>query len=187
MKRFPSVEKEDVGRITSEAIVEGQVQYDDRGYSVLHAAASKGWIAGVRYIIDNRILDVNILDSNESNQTPLYIASFHGRADVVRLLLSGGADANVADDPYAVTPLHVASRHGFAEVAASLLDGGANLEARDNDRKSTPLLLAADQSKMAVVKLLIDRGADVSAKDTFDHSYQDLLARNERNPAMRKR
>lgn len=177
-KQFQSVLKKDVGLIRSEAVVEDHVQYDYCGYSVLHAAASAGWVAGVRHIIDHKILDVNVVDSNWTNTTPLHLASIDGHTDVVRLLLSGGADVNIADRFFLETPLHLASRVGRLEVAALLIDAGANLEAKDSDSKSTPLLLAADQGNTSVVKLLIDRGADVSAKDSFGYDYKFFLARN---------
>jgi len=178
-KRFQSVENRDLGLIRSEAVVDGIVQYDYRFYSVFHAAAVAGWVAGVRYIIDHGILEVDVVCPDDFNQTPLFLASDYGYAEVVRFLLSAGADPNIANNPFEETPLHVASRKGFLEVVASHIDGGANLEARDNDSDSTPLLLAAGQSNMAVVKLLIDRGADVSAKDSIiGYCYKDLLARN---------
>jgi len=183
-KRFQSVENRDLGLIHSEAVVDGIVQFDCYGNSVLHAAAEVGWVDGVRYIIDHRVLDVNILDPDGQNCTPLFVASYEGCAEVVRLLLSGGADPNIACWPYEETPLHLASRQGFLEVVASLIDGGANLEARDANSKSTPLLMAAYQNKLAIVKLLTDRGADLSATDFCDRDYKFHLEINERNPAM---
>jgi ankyrin repeat protein len=184
-KRFQSVDKRDLGLIRSEAVVGGIVQYDYCYYSVLHAAAVVGWVDGVRYIIEHGILEVDVVGPDGLNQTPLFLASDRGHADVVRLLLAAGADPNIADDPFEETPLHLASRHGFLEVAAMLIDGGANLEVKDNDSGSTPLLLAASQHNLTVVKLLIDSGANVNAvDDVIGYSYQDYLAANERNPTF---
>ena len=97
-KRFQSVEKKDLGLIRSEAVLDGIVQYDYRCYSVLHAAAVAGWVAGVRYIIDHGILEVDVVCPDDFNQTPLFLASDYGHAEVVRFLLSAGVDPNIANE-----------------------------------------------------------------------------------------
>lgn len=112
-KQLQSVDKRDLGLIRSEAFVGGLVQHDYLKYSVLHAAAVYGWVDGVRYIIEPGILEVDVVGLDGLNQAPLFLASDRGRADVVSLLLSAGADPNIADDSIEKTFVHVASRKGF--------------------------------------------------------------------------
>jgi ankyrin repeat protein len=53
------------------------------------------------------------------------LAAYHGRADVVRLLLSHGADPNRVNDR-GQTPLAGAIFKNEVEVADALLEGGAD-------------------------------------------------------------
>jgi ankyrin repeat protein len=61
---------------------------------------------------------------NESGSTPLYDAASMGRLEVVKLLITRGADVNAANKSGA-TPLHAAATNGFDQVAAALRAHGA--------------------------------------------------------------
>ncbi|KAK0701716.1 ankyrin repeat-containing domain protein, partial [Lasiosphaeria miniovina] len=82
-------------------------------------------------------------------------------ADVVRTLLSHGADPNVPDY-YGKTPLHIAAGRGDTASMASLLAFGAWLEARDRFGAS-PLHNACKGADPPAINLLLDAGADMSA------------------------
>ena len=95
--------------------------------------------------------------------------------DVVRLLLSHGADVN-AKDQYEATPLHEAVYSGRTEIAELLIELGADVNAaaegsiHDHGRvrhqwHDTPLHLAARNGDAALVKILLANGADVTAKN----------------------
>ena len=60
---------------------------------------------------------------NKNNQTPINIAAYYGRLEVVQFLLGKGADCTIKDD-WGDTPLGAAKAGGhdlrFAEVAAAL-------------------------------------------------------------------
>jgi ankyrin repeat protein len=57
---------------------------------------------------------------------PLYAAALSGNAEVVRLLLDGGADVNKARTDNGCTPLFMAASLGHAEAVRQLLDGGVD-------------------------------------------------------------
>ncbi|EFH84889.1 ankyrin repeat domain-containing protein [Ktedonobacter racemifer] len=84
-------------------------------------------------------------------------------ADVVRVLVQGGANVNAREKLKHCTALHMAARRGNVPVAQALLDGGADLEARDK-LGDTPLCRAVKCGKVEMVAFLLSRGADVHTK-----------------------
>jgi WD40 repeat protein len=103
-------------------------------------------------------------------RTVLHWAAELRHADVVRLILTLGADVN-ASSIGGATPLHFAARQGSDAVVAVLLEHGADRCRRDREGW-TPLHHAAagennrlldEQGKAAVTKRLISSGADVNA------------------------
>ncbi|KAH8985320.1 ankyrin repeat-containing domain protein [Lactarius akahatsu] len=135
-------------------------------------------------------VDVNA--ATKDDRTPLHKASEGGHADVARLLIQHGADANThlqmllilasssesvetvqllvglgadvnAQDVGRSTPLNVASSKGNAETVQLLIKLGADVNAQDRSH-STPLHLASSRtwSNAEILQLLIERGADVN-------------------------
>jgi ankyrin repeat protein len=94
---------------------------------------------------------------------PLAEAAVAGNADVVRRLLTAGADVE-AQDADGQTALMIAARSSVIEVARLLLENGADANARERWREQTPLMWAAAQSRPAMVDLLLAHGADVTAR-----------------------
>jgi ankyrin repeat protein len=61
---------------------------------------------------------INLCD--EDGKSPLYIASEEGECDVVKSLLSSGADINLCDED-GKSPLYIASFNGECDVVECLL------------------------------------------------------------------
>jgi ankyrin repeat protein len=126
----------------------------------------------------------HVNEKNKDGDTPLQWAMWRGRPDLVRLLISHGADytifaassvgdmnrvkdilianpseANARERIYG-TPLHLACAEGHKKVAALLISYGAEIDAREW-RDETPLLWASQEGHIEVVELLISKGADV--------------------------
>ncbi|KAL3317691.1 Ankyrin-3 [Cichlidogyrus casuarinus] len=87
------------------------------------------------------------------DETPLHIAVFTGYIDMVKLLLTSGANPN-APTKDAYTTLHVASKRGLKEMLSTLLDAGANVEAK-NKRGFTALHIAAKHGQVSAMKMLM--------------------------------
>lgn len=82
------------------------------------------------------LLKPGLLGSRDSFDRPLlHQAATEGHAEVVGVLLSAGADADVdARDAFGFTPLHWAASMGHSAAAQRLLSGGADVNAKDTKR-----------------------------------------------------
>ena len=81
---------------------------------------------------------------------PATRCGFLGQRDVLRLLLSCGADADAANAT-GWTPLHHACLHGHTEVSEALISAGASMEAR-NRFGAKPLGVATAGGHLSTVK-----------------------------------
>ena len=91
---------------------------------------------------------------NAGPWTMLHLAVFGDRADIVRLLLTNGADPNAAyDQTGRDTPLHSAVCRARLEIAQMLLDAGARADIKSAAGK-TPLDYAQDADDCGMVELL---------------------------------
>ena len=107
-------------------------------------------------------------------RTPLHLAVGFGYNEMVRLLVTRGADVEAKGyGGYATeeVPLHVAVEQGRLSIVIYLLSLHANIEAR-SDFKETPLIMAASSRDPDIVRYLLERGARV---DPVDHYGQTAL------------
>ena len=81
-------------------------------------------------------------NKNEDEQTPLHLASRHGRLRLVREILERDQFSVNDEDYESQTPLHLACVHGHIKVVAALIEAKANIQAR-NYYLWTPLDCAA--------------------------------------------
>jgi len=102
----------------------------------------------------------NIDMKGKGGWTSLYQAAFHGNLDMVKLLISRGADTKEAnDDGWA--PLHAAAYSGNKDMVAVLIEGGAEVDVVDK-QGTTPLMQACSSGHEDVVAALIQHKANVN-------------------------
>ena len=106
--------------------------------------------------------DVNVSDGR-ANATALAYATEHGNRDMVRVLLSAGADIN-ARNRNGQTALMYLTENASADLVRDFLSAGADVNAR-NDAGETALIKAASSSDFATVRELINAGARIDLKD----------------------
>ncbi|CAN5146374.1 hypothetical protein BH20GEM2_BH20GEM2_21810 [soil metagenome] len=96
--------------------------------------------------------------------SPLGLAAFFGRREVVEVLLGSGADPNTAsNNAMRVTPLHSAVAHRDGEVAAAVAEALLAAGADPNVRQQggwTPLHQAAAHGRTGIVDALLIHGAE---------------------------
>ena len=100
-----------------------------------------------------------IRDLRLENVTALHGATYCGYSEVVRLLITRGADVN--DACYRqMTPLRIAAHHEiYYEIARILLDNGASIDGPP-EASMTPLETAAYLGNTNITRVLLSRGAN---------------------------
>ena len=123
--------------------------------SSLQLACERSDVETVEWLLQ-RGANPNILDNTDG--TPIIIASQTGPLRIVQLLIQAGARVNVHDCK-GITPLQCTGCEGRTEITKLLLAQGADLNAADA-YGSTGLTEAARGGYTATVKLLLDTGAN---------------------------
>jgi ankyrin repeat protein len=145
----------------------------------LIAAAERGDRGAVGRLLDlGTPVDTRAVDGT----TALHWAARADHLDLVRMLLTAGADASAADR-YGVTPLYLAAENGNAAVIAALLDAGADVNAVAPIGE-TALMTAVRTGRLEAIELLIDRGAGVDARDREFEQTALMLAVREGRPKV---
>jgi ankyrin repeat protein len=121
----------------------------------LAAAAGLGRVADTHVMLAIASLD--------DRHRALALASQHGHADIVQMLLDAGEDPN-RYNPKAnhghSTPLHQAALAGHEEVVRLLVARGARLDIKDTIYESTPLGWALYAGREHIVEYLRAHGAE---------------------------
>lgn len=131
---------------------------DDASLKALLRAAQRGDLDGVRAAL-NESVNVNSASATSGN-TALHEASQREHIELVRELLSRGADANSRNSQGA-TPLHKAvskpseRKESVSETIAALVRAGADVSAVDRHGDS-PLTKAIRQNRRDDISLLLD-------------------------------
>ncbi|KAJ8730108.1 hypothetical protein PYW07_017146 [Mythimna separata] len=119
---------------------------------LIHWAALGGNENLVDYLLD---LGSPVDPLDDTSSTPLMLSSSAGRVEVVKLLLSKGADVNKKTSVRDQSSLHYACSKGHLEVAKLLINADANVNGADY-LGATPLHRAAAQGRAAIVELLLN-------------------------------
>jgi ankyrin len=133
-----------------------------QGRTPMHAAAESGDYNDVlvAQLLLEHGADVDVLD--DDNQTPLHLASFFGRVEMVLVLLSAGANAST-ENTLGLTPLHLVSQGPYHSEGDSvgitqlLLEHGADVNAQDKNHAS-PLDLALYHGRTEIASVLLHYG-----------------------------
>ena len=135
---------------------------DSDGASAILSACEHGHLSIVELLInrDNGLMEI----ADSYRRTPLLVATFLDRTEVVRFLLNRGASAHQTYQDGG-TPLGLACLNKNVDIVRLLLNAGAILEARDPKNK-TALHHAAFSSSMEVLhELILERNANMFVAD----------------------
>ncbi len=111
----------------------------------------------------------NVEARTAKGESPLMLASLRGHLDLVRKLITRGADVNKTG----WAPLHYAATSGHVEIMELLLENHAYIDA-ESPNGTTPLMMAALYGSPASVKLLLDSGADAALRNQLGMTAIDF-------------
>ena len=132
------------------------------------SAAKSGNVAKMRELMAGPSQPVSELlrVMNEDGCTPLHLAAEEGHNDMVKLLLSLGAEVGMRGERYGnQPPLALAALRSRLSVALTLLNNGADPNSASSGNW-TALHMAARRSDSVLARSLIAFGADVNARAT---------------------
>jgi ankyrin repeat protein len=159
----------------AKALHDGKVFDTIRLSGTIHGAAMSGNVAAVKKFLQDKPSLLNARDPE--GRTPLFVAVGNGRAEVVKLLLSMGADANAGNSQEgprpslfgpavfkSKSPLFVAVEKGHADIVDLLIAAGANVNAKNDEGEVTALYEATRRKDAEIVERLLKAGADVNVQ-----------------------
>jgi len=142
-----------------------------------HDAITSGDTNRVRAMLRS---DRRLARADYATFSPLQLAAYKGRMDIVKLLLHSGvrADAGRTGVSTDWTPLHWAVLGHHPDIVRLLIENGADVNASGAGQK-TPLHQAVELGDVASARLLLQSGADVNATD--DRGFTPLHIALQRN------
>ena len=151
----------------------------------LHSLAEAGKVAELRWYLSEHSMGVN--DKDFLGRTMLYLAAFRGHSDCVTLLLSCGADCELAR-PDGLAPLYMASWAGHPECVRVLLSVRADVN-RQNSYGRTPLWIAckfgpsssSSTERFDCVRQLLAAGADATIASSWPVGVLPVAMAHERH------
>ena len=135
---------------------------DNSGMSLLHCAVLKKQDGIITYLLKVRACSPRT-QIEKTGASPLYDAARNGTYEMVKNLVTYGADPTVATKA-GLTPLHQAAARGNLDMVKDLVQAGADVNAiAENGR--TPIFYAAARGKASTVNFLIERKAEINLAD----------------------
>ena len=135
---------------------------DNSGMSLLHCAVLKKQDGIITYLLKVRACSPRT-QIKKTGATPLYDAARAGTYEMVKNLVTYGADPTVATKA-GLTPLHQAAARGNLDMVKDLVQAGADVNAiAENGR--TPIFYAAARGKASTVNFLLEKKAEINLAD----------------------
>jgi ankyrin repeat protein len=140
----------------------GQKKYDGPQYPLHGALMSKNKSKVESLTKAGSNVNKKPLKGPYKGKTSLHVAAENGDSEMVKFLLSNGANLHVKTD-YGATPLYMAAKNGAPEAVEILIEAGADVNLKTENTIS--LQVAAYEGNLATVKKLVNYGAKVNMKN----------------------
>jgi hypothetical protein len=120
-------------------------------------------------------VDPTRLTRRKDNLTLLHLAVAGGHTDMVRYLISLGAELDAPGGHGDYSPIFRAASTCHAEMINVLLEAGAKVDFRSLHGE-TPLMVAVSRCRPGLIAQLIERGADVNARNDGHETALEIAA-----------
>ena len=125
-------------------------------------------------VTDGRVKEISLffdagfsINSRNSAGVPiLNVAARNGKGEVIRYLITAGADVNQIAEDRGTTALIDSVMANYEGIADDLIKAGTDLNVKDKDGQ-TALIVAAGASMVKMVELLSKAGADPDIPDSL--------------------
>ncbi len=154
------------------------------GWTAAMRAAQDGALNVFKFLIEEGGADPTITD-DQFDQDALHIASFNGRAEIVRFLATRTKVNTNRKDKSGYTPLFAAAEKGFFAIVKILVEqADAEVNSKNgNGYDSMPLGIAAANGHSDIVKYLLNHGAKAQVNYLNLNTYSALYAAAEHDEA----
>lgn len=126
----------------------------------------------IKMMLERQLIKYNDADVYGCDKNNLLmVATINNQLDVVKILLTGGANPNSRNN-FNVPVLSKAAVRGNIDIAKLLIDHGANLNGT-NDNYTTALMHAIYYDKPEMVKFLLDLEIDMDVKENSGFTAMD--------------
>jgi len=151
---------------------------DSKGMNALCIAINRGHPSVVQLLVKYhaRINGTESVASWGTGVAPLHVAACQGHAEVLRILLSLGADVAITcrqGDTKGITPLHLAANEECVDV---LIKWGAKVHAIDSKHRH-PLSTVIQLRALGSVKALLRHGSPINAQDYRRETALEMTCR----------
>ncbi|KAL1505241.1 hypothetical protein ABEB36_004848 [Hypothenemus hampei] len=144
---------------------------------LIHWAAVGGNLKLVTHLLD---LGCPVDPMDDTETTPLILASSAGHSSVVNLLIDKGAQID-QQSSNGHSALQYAASKGWIPICIKLIESGANINITDK-RGSTPLHRAASKGNLEIVKILLEHidNLKINHRDIYGFSALHLACEEDR-------
>ena len=136
--------------------------------------------AGLTPVVESMLKENPRLVSERSHDgwTPLHLAAFFGRTEIVKMFLDAGASMLAkSSNNESNLPINAAAAGRRNDVVRLLVARGCPPDARASDEGYTALHLAANNGNVELVEFLMQSGADPSLKTGSGETAHDLAVK----------
>ena len=131
---------------------------DCDGKSLLYKYCEKGLLYIIKILVSNGAS----INPMYRKYIPLHIAISEKNFDLVKFLVSEGADVNVKSLPDFEVPLYISVKKNCFDITKFLIDNGADVNRRCCFYKYPILATACMFSSIEIIGLLLDNGAKIN-------------------------
>nr|ALG40994.1 NF-kappa B [Actinia tenebrosa] len=154
---------------------------DRHGNTPVHIACAQGDIGCLKVLLNKKLRKESeefpeIHWQNYNGFTPLHLAVIRGNREIIKMILSVGADVEAKDGTCGRTPLHLAVENNNLAIAGFLiLEAKCYVDSYTFD-DNTPLHLAAGRGLEGLTALLVAAGADTMETNSEDETPYSLAS-----------